>query len=193
MCHQAIRPTLQGRAQASGAAPSADAEPPAQEKHQNEDNEVSQETQNPPAMPEEEEEEEMEICCGTNHQPVEPRGDRHNHFSPSGEFLWSTSGATLRSGEHKKDEEGVGESLQPPSAEEANQNSQAEITETDLKLNGVPQSDDGESESCVKAPGSRSGSKSHESCNMSLFNCQTDGKSLKENLEDNDDTQSYSD
>lgn len=195
MCHQAIRPTLPGTAQASGEAPSADAEPPAQDKHQNEDNEVSQETQTPPAIPDPTElQEEMDIRCGTNHQPVEPQGDDRNHFSSGGDLSWScTSNATARSGVHNKDEEGVGESPPPSSPDAAKENSQAEITETDLKLNGVPQSDDGESESCVEAPGSRSGSKSHDSSNTSLLNRQTDDTYLKENLEGNDGTQSHSD
>lgn len=172
-----------------------DAEPPAQEKHQNEENEVSQETQPPPAMPDPTElNEEMEIRCGTKHQAVEPQGDDHNHFSPSGGFVWScTSGATLRSGVDKKDEEGVGHSPPPSFSDAADQNSQEEITETDLKLNGVPQSDNSESETCVEASGSQSGSKSHDFVNTSLFNSQTVDKSLKESLEDNDDAQSYSD
>lgn len=191
MCHQAIRPTLQARAQASGGAPSADADPPDQEKHQNEENELSQETQPHPAMPGPTElQEEME----TNHQPVEPQEDEHNHFSPSRDLLWScSSGATLRSGVHKKEEEGVGESPLPSSSDAANQNSQAEFAERDLKLNGVPQSENGESESCLKVTCSRSGSKSHGFSNTRLFKSQTDEKSLKEKLEDNDAPQSYSD
>lgn len=195
MCHQPIRPTLPGRVQASGEAPSADAEPPAQEKHQNEDNDVSQETQAPPATPDPTElQEEMDIRRGTNHQPVEPQGDDHNHFRPGGDLSRScTSDATVNSGVHNKDEEGVGESPPPSSPDAANQNSQAEITETDLKLNGVPQSDNSESESCVEAPRSRSGSKSHDFSNTSLFNRQTDDTSLKENLEGDDGTQSHSD
>ena len=195
MCHQAIRPTLPERAQASGGAPSADLEPPAQEKNQNEDNDVSQETQPPSAMPDPSEpQEEMEIRCGTNHQPVGPQGDNYNHFSPNRDLLWScTSGATLSSGVHKKDEEDVGESPLPSSPEAANQNSQAEITKTDFKLNSVPQRDNGESERCVEAPRLRSGSRSHDSTYTRLFNSQNNDKSLRANSEDNDVTQSYSD
>lgn len=172
MCHQPIRPTFPGRAQASGGAPSAEAEPPVQEKHQNEDNEASQETQPPPAVPDLTEEQ-MEIRGGTNHRPEEPQGDDHNHFSPSGD---------------KKDEEGVRESPLPSSSDAADHNSPAEIRETDFKPNGVPQSDDNESESCREAPGSQSRCKSHDSCSTSLFISQTEVKSLKGNLEDNDDS-----
>lgn len=193
MCHQAIRPTLPGPDQASGGAPSADSDPPAQEEHQNQDSEVSQETQNTPFMPDPAQlQEETEICCGTNHQPGDPREEDQNHFSPSGDLVWScSSGGTFSSRMQEMEEEVVGESPLPSAPNAANQNSQAEITETDFRPNGVPQSDNGES--CAEAPGSLSVSKSHDSSNTSLLNSQTDAKSLKGNIEYNDGTESYSD
>lgn len=181
MCHQAIRPTLPDQGQASGGAPSADSDLPVQDEHQHQDNEVSQETDDTPDMPHHTElQEEMEICCGTNHQPVEPQGDDHNHYS-------CTSGGTLSSRVHKTDEEVDGDVPLPSSH---NQKSPAENIERDLKLNFVPQSDIGENESCVEA---QSDSKSHDSGKTSLLNGQTDDKSWKENLEYNDTTQSSSD
>lgn len=91
MCHQAIRPTLPGQ----GGAPSAESDLPVQDEHQNEDNEVPQETDDTPAMPDPTELQETETCCGANHQPVEPRGDEHHHFGPGGDLAWScTSGST---------------------------------------------------------------------------------------------------
>lgn len=175
MCHQAIRATFPGRAQASGG-------------HGDEDNEASQETQRPPAVPAPTEEQ-MEIGSGTNHQPGEPQGDNRHHFSPSRDLSLScASGATLRLKVHKKDEEGDEASPLPSSSDAAGQNGRAEITETDFKPNGVPQSDNGESESCGEAHGSQSGRKSRDSSSRSLFNSQTEEKSLKENFEGNDDS-----
>lgn len=184
MCHQAIRPTLPDQGQASGGAPSADSDLPVQDEHQNQDNEVSQATDNTPVMHHPTDlQEEIDICCGTNHQPVEPQGDDHNHFS-------CTSGGTLSSRVHKKDEEVGGNLPLPSSHNAAHQNSPPENIERDLKLNFVPQSAIGENESCVEA---QSDSKSHDSGKTSLLDSQTDDKSWKENLEYNDATQSSSD
>lgn len=195
MCHQAIRPTLPGQDQASGGAPSADSDPPAQEEFQNQDSEAAQETQSTPAVPDPAElQEETETCCGTHHQPVEGQGEDQNNLNPGGDCVCScTSGAPLSSRVHKEDEEIVGDSSLPPPPDEPDQNFQGEITEQDFKLNSVPQSDRGETESCVEAPESHHGSKSHDSSNTSLLNSQVDDESVKENLEYSDVTQSYSD
>lgn len=92
MCHQAIRPTLPGQ----GGAPSADPDLPVRDEHPNGDGEVPQETGDTPAMPDPTElQEGTETRCGTNHQPVEPRGGDHHHIGPGGDPAWScTSGST---------------------------------------------------------------------------------------------------
>lgn len=215
MCHQTVRPAPQGQSQASGDAPAAptqrDTGPdlPAQEGDQNQDNDMSRETQSEAVTPDHtEQQEEMESFehgdCGTPDQPDEPHGEVQGlRFSSSGDFVGFASpvssypagaifsshellGKTSPSNMHGKGEEVGKESPLPLSPYAVNENmveGQSDINEAEFEVNfcpRVPQNNDDEHGSCVGIPQSWNSLDSPESNNANK-NLETSGISLIDN------------